>query len=315
VVRAVLIATLGLALGGLDSGLAVILTYYGVLFVLAVPFLGLSARPLLVLGAVWVVLAPVISQVVRPDLPARGFDSPTFAQLADPGQLLGELLLTGYYPVLPWLAYLLVGLGVGRLDLSERRVPVVLVVVGAALAIGTTVLSRVLTQRPAVVQALLTDPPAAERSGAELLDRISSGMFGVTPVGGAWDWLLVVAPHSATPFDLAQTIGSALLVLGLCLLLTRSLRARGLRFVNVLSGAGAMTLSLYSLHVVLRTPGVWPPDGPEGYAAHVLVLLVIGAAFAAAGVRGPLEAGVRQASRATAAVVRAVLASPADATR
>ena len=43
-------------------------------------------------------------------------------------------------------------------------------------------------------------------------------MFGNTPTGGPWEWLLVVAPHSATPFDLAQTIGSALLVIGLCLL-------------------------------------------------------------------------------------------------
>ena len=44
-------------------------------------------------------------------------------------------------------------------------------------------------------------------------------MFGNTPTGGAWEWLLVVAPHSTTPFDLAQTIGSALPVIGLCLLL------------------------------------------------------------------------------------------------
>jgi len=240
-VRAVLIAVLGLALGGLDSGLAVILTYYGLLFVLAVPFLGMSARALLATGAVWVVVAPILSHLLRPALPARGFDNPTFAQLHDPGQLLGELFLTGYYPVLPWLAYLLVGLGVGRLDLTRRRVAILLAGAGATIAVLATVVSRTLTDRPGVVRALLADPPAPEQSGAALLDRIATGMFGVTPSGGAWQWLLVVAPHSATPFDLAQGIGSALLVLGLCLLATQALATRGTRFADVLFGAGAMT--------------------------------------------------------------------------
>ena len=40
--RAVLVATIGLALGGLETGIAVILTYYGVLFLMALPFLGLD---------------------------------------------------------------------------------------------------------------------------------------------------------------------------------------------------------------------------------------------------------------------------------
>ena len=46
-VRALLIAFLGLMLGEIGSGLAVILTYYGVLFLLGLPFLGLRAPALL----------------------------------------------------------------------------------------------------------------------------------------------------------------------------------------------------------------------------------------------------------------------------
>lgn len=119
-------------------------------------------------------------------------------------------------------------------------------------------------------------------------------MFGVTPPDGDWSWLLVVAPHSATPFDLAQTIGSAVLVIAACLLLERLL-ARAATAVlgvvlGVVLGAGAATLTLYSLHVVMRTPRVWPEDaGPSAYAAHVAVLLALGAALRIAGRRGPLE--------------------------
>ena len=37
-----------------------------------------------------VVVGPVVSQVVRPHLPERRFDSPAFDQLSDPGRLAGE---------------------------------------------------------------------------------------------------------------------------------------------------------------------------------------------------------------------------------
>ena len=299
-VRALLVALLGLVLGGLESGLAVILTYYGLLFLCGLPFLGLRARALFLLAGAWLLVAPVLSHLLRPHLPGRGSESPTFGQLADPGQLLSELLVTGYYPVLPWLTYLLVGMGLGRLDLTQRRVQATVAAVGAALAVLATVVSGALTRLDGVRTALVSDPPTVE-SPDTVLDRIDYGMFGTTPTGGAWQWLLVVAPHSGTSFDLAQTVGSALLVIGLCLLLVGALTPVGERFVAVLFGAGAMTLTLYSLHVLMKTPDVWPAERPESYVWHVLVVLGIGAAYAAARRPGPLEHLV---SLASGAVVR-----------
>ncbi len=68
-VRALLVALLGLALGELPSGLAVILTYYGLLFLLGLAFLSLRARPLALLSAGWVVVAPMCSHLLRPAPP------------------------------------------------------------------------------------------------------------------------------------------------------------------------------------------------------------------------------------------------------
>lgn len=269
--RAVVIAVLGLLLGGLDSGVAVILTYYGVLFVLGLPFTLLGVRSLVPLTVGWVVLAPVVSHLVRPDLPERGFDSPSFAQLADPVQLASELLLTGYYPVVPWLAYLLAGLALGRLDLRDTSLLGALALGG----LGTAVLAT-------RVSGLLVDPAVASEN--------ATGMFGTTPADGDWDWLLVVAPHSATPFDLAQTIGSAVLVICVCLLLERLLPRAATVVLGVVLGAGAATLTLYSLHVVMLTPRVWPEEEPSAYATHVVVLLALGAVLRLLRRRGPLEA-------------------------
>jgi hypothetical protein len=111
----------------------------------------------------------------------------------------------------------------------------------------------------------------------------------------------VVAPHSGTPFDLLQTGASAALVIGLCLLVVAALPAVGRRTVAIVFGAGTMTLSLYSLHVVMRTDQVWPPEVPPPslstiFGWHVLVLMSIGALFVAFRRRGPLEAAVSWAS-------------------
>jgi heparan-alpha-glucosaminide N-acetyltransferase-like protein len=280
--RALLIATLGLALGALDSGLAVILAYYGLLFLLGLPFLGLRARTLLGLAAVWLVLVPMAAHLIAPYLPARGYDVPTFADLTDPGPLLAELTITGYYPTLPWLAYLLAGLAVGRLDLRGRGVDVRLLVWGLVVAVGAQALAELL-------------PP----------DENAADYAGSLPPGAEWRALLLADPHTATPLDLATTIGSALAVIGLCLVVARLLPRAGERALAVAFGAGTMMLSLYSLHVLLRTPQWWPEDhGTDAFRLHTAVVLTVGAAVVAMRRSGPLEWVVRQASTGTTRLVR-----------
>ncbi len=276
-VRAVLVAAIGLLLGRLDTGIAVILTYYGVVMLLALPFLALRARALLGLAVAWAVLSPLVSQVLRPELPPRQFDSPAPEQLEEPGRLLGELLLTGYYPAFCWLAYVLLGMGLGRLDLRPVGTALRLAVVGLLVAVGATIASWVLS--------------AAVGFTGDDLAAVEGGMFGQTPLG-EWRWLAVVAPHSTTPFDLLQTGGSAMLVIGACLLLVAGVAVAGdgaVRVVAVVFGAGTATLSLYALHVVMRTEQVWPAEEPGSFRWHLLVLLWAGAVLVALGRRGPLE--------------------------
>jgi hypothetical protein len=221
---------------------------------------------------------------------------PTTEAVGAAAPFLTDVLLTGYYPAFPWLAYLLAGLALGRLDLGRRAVAARITLVGVAVALAAWAVSAVVTARPAVRAALVAS------SGADGWEELSAsarlGMHGVTPTGSWW-WLAVAAPHSATPLDLAHTTGTAAAVLGAALLLSRPAP----RAWSVVFGAGAMTLTLYSLHVVLLTPALWPGTGPENYLRHAGLALAVGAAFALARRRGPLEAVVRRASRAASAAV------------
>jgi uncharacterized membrane protein len=297
--RALLIGTLGLWLGQLDTHVAVILAYYAVLFVLGLPFLRLGAGTLLALSAMWCVAAPVFSHLLRRILGSAGPTVPTTEGLPSVGAFVTDLTLTGYYPAVPWMTYLLAGLALGRLDLARPVVATRVAAAGAAVAVGAWAASKALTSRPAVRDAL-TATSGLPGDWQELSDSLALGLHGVTPTGSWW-WLAVVAPHSGTPLDLAHTTGFAAAVVGVCLLLSRWAP----RMWAVVFGAGAMTLTLYTAHVVLLVPELWPDSTPENYARHASLALAAGAVLAGLRRRGPLEALVRSASASASRVVLA----------
>ena len=288
--RALVIGAVGLVLGALETNVAVILVYYSLLFVLGLPFLGLGPRALAWLALAWGLVAPVVSHALRPHVGAWPPSVPTVGDLEVLSGLVRDLLLTGYYPAFPWLTYLLAGLAIGRLDLTRPAVAARVAFCGAVLAGSTFAASRLLTSSAAVRDALLTSPPEPVDDWAGLERVLRVGLHGTTPTD-TWWWLAVVAPHSSTSFDLLHTTGTAMVVIGLALLVARLAPPAW----AVVFGAGAMPLTLYSAHVVMLTPEVWPGMGVDGYLRQVAVVLGIGAVFALARWRGPLEAVARLA--------------------
>ena len=290
-VRAGLITAIGMLIAEFGSTIAIILGYYGLLFALGIPFLRLGAGALAVLAAVWAVAAPALSLWVRPMLSAPDISSPHFSDLFRPLELITALALTGWYPAFTWLAYLLLGMAIGRTAVDRLRTAVVLVGAGTLLATAATAASSWLLSLPgatAELAATLTDPPGR----ATLTSTLELGASGVVPTGSAW-WLAVDAPHSGTTLDLAQTGGSAMAVIGACLLVARLAP----RVLAVVFGAGAMSLSLYTLHVILRSPDLLAEDSPGTFWLHVAIVTVIGAWFRFADRSGPLERVVAKASR------------------
>jgi uncharacterized membrane protein len=308
-VRGALVALLGLWLVGLDAPVAVILAYYGLLFVVAVPLLRLRS-PVLAAGAVLAcVLTPVLSQLLRDGLPAGPGDQADLRSLAEPVELVATLGLTGYYPVLTWTTYLLTGMAVGRLDLRRTDVAAGLLAGGTVLAVAAWAAS-----------ALLLGPGGGAAALGPALER---RRYGTTPTD-TWWWLAVDSPHSGSPLDLAHTTGTALAVLGAMLLLTHpagSASSSGCRprvlakvarpLVIVPAALGAAPLTLYTLHVIGLA--AHPGNGTDDVAlwvTHVLIATAIGALLWLAGHRGPLEAVVSAAGRGARWLVSPPAAPP-----
>lgn len=292
--RAGLLLGLGLLLGQVNSPPLVILAYYGLLFVVAIPCLGLRARSLAILAVLSAVVAPALSHIARMHLDV--------ASVGDPGgrQLLAELLLTGTYPVLPWTTYLFVGLALGRLDLHRRATALWLVVGGAALAVGAKIASSTLLEAAGGVERLRASVPADAGYAflrQNLSGRLRAGLFGTTPTTD-WRWLLISSPHSSTTLDLVHTSATAAGVLGFCLLVT--LHAPRWLYLP-LAATGSMTLTIYTAHVLALAQGsplLLTDNRLQLWLGHCVTAIAVATFWRTQLGRGPLEELAAQIDRA-----------------
>jgi hypothetical protein len=153
--------------------------------------------------------------------------------VAEPGGTVSQLLVTGTYPALTYMNCLLVGLGVGRLHLRDTVIQVRLLAVG----VGLVVLAR-----------------TADAFGPHAFGPHAFGGHGRLPTtsGTGADELGEVLVRGPDPWPtdsvwaIAAGLGVALLVLGSAMLVSRKPGP----WLPRLSAMGAMTLSLYTAHLV-----------------------------------------------------------------
>jgi uncharacterized membrane protein len=285
--RALMIGVVGLLLGSVVPGdtAGVILAYYAVLFLLAIPLLGFSVRALVVLGAVTALVVPVLSHVVRDGMAVPALGNPTFVDLLSrPGPLVAELTLSGLYPALPWLAYVCAGLAIGRSRLTSRRFVIGMTAAGVALAALANAVSWILLELAGGRDRLREVAPQTF-SSQEFTDVLAWGADGTLPTTSPW-WLAVRAPHTTTPVELLYTIGIAMAVIGTSIMLAWVLRSA----IRPLAAVGSMPLTLYTLHLLLLVSPLTPEDGElASLALHAVVLLAFAVLWGRRFDRGPLE--------------------------
>ncbi|MDQ1216676.1 heparan-alpha-glucosaminide N-acetyltransferase domain-containing protein [Microbacterium arborescens] len=305
VIRAALLAVCGAALAALGTPVAVILTFFSVWFLLVLPFRRCSPRALVVAAAVWALVGPPLSVLLRRMIGSE----PGFAWSA---------LVAGDYPALTWMPFVLAGFAVGRLDLTRRTVRRALAVVGTLLTAlayggGGALLALGGVDALAAARGVTGGGPAAAAEVA----RVFYGESGVTDTSSLL-WLLVPAPHSGSWADVAGCLGVCALLLSVCLTAgdaaQRALASPRVtpRLAGIVTSAlatpGAMVLSVYAAHIVAMALITAVTGHSFGPAQSVGTLAAFTVGLTAAAVvwsrfapRGPLE---RVLGRATLLTVR-----------
>ena len=241
-----------------------IIHYYGVYFLIAALCLRLPSSLLLVLALgladLFVTLLFVLDYQAGwhwEDLSYSGFWQPT--------GFVRNLLFNGWHPVVPWLAFLLVGLMLSRQPLGERRIQWRLVLGGAATA---------------------------------LLAKGSS--LALSALFPTWASLFALAPLPPLPLYLLFAGGIACALIGGCLLLMGCARPPAL--LAALLPMGRQTLTLYMAHILIGMGILEEMGWLEGKGLWQM-LLAAGLYLVAAGLfaarwearfgRGPLESLMR----------------------
>lgn len=259
-VRAALLWPIGALMIALGTPVAVILPGYAVMFALVTVAMSWRVRTLLVCATVVALAGPVVVQLTRPVV--AGPDGAT-PQVLD--VLVGE-----YYPAAVWMAYLLVGLALGRTDLLAPRAPLRLGLLGVAAAVvgygGGALASAALVRAP----------------GQTLRAALTS-----------------IEPHADSTPEVVGNVGVTLVVLALALVAARRVPL----LVAPLAATGALALTAYCGHLVaialIGDDAVWAPSNAR-LAAFVLVTLAATTAWRLTLGRGPLELALHAPSSAVA---------------
>ncbi|MFF1877443.1 heparan-alpha-glucosaminide N-acetyltransferase domain-containing protein [Leifsonia sp. NPDC058230] len=310
--RGVAVIGIGLTLGLLGSPAIVVLVYFGASMICTVPFLFAPTWVLVLSATVLAVVGPLVNGSVRAQLgaPDEG-GSLAWTALEHPVTLLRATFVTGTYPVITWLVYMLVGMTVARLLFiaqqkgTHRRFAIVLAGIGAAGLAATLGFVALLFR-------LL---------GRE--SELSSAAVDLGAPGSGWWSYLLHTPHTGSFFDITRGVGVAFIVIGVCLLLAWSLPSVWLVVLHPVSAAGAAPLTVYVAHIFAYSFATayyqesgaaefpWWFSGPSALALHAALALVIGAILALLRRRGPLETFVSRFSEQIAEALSPRTPTPA----
>lgn len=244
-----------------------ILHFYGVYLLIGTMLLLASDRQLL-LAAVGAIGMFIVLLVVFDYEAGWNFDTLDYVDFWTPVGMLRHLFFNGFHPVFPWVAFLLIGMWLGRQDLNNQQLRQKLLIGAATIALITEALSTFL------INQFSTDSDLA--------------LFFDT------------APLPPMPLYIIAGAATAIVIIILCLMLTEN-TAQRLWFPLV--ATGQLALTLYVAHVIIGMGTLEEIGWFEG--ANIEQVFIATLTFYMASIifatlwrsryqRGPLEAVMRR---------------------
>ncbi|WP_337092305.1 DUF418 domain-containing protein [Mesorhizobium argentiipisi] len=271
VIRALILLSLGMLLQETGTPVRVVLSYYGLCFLLVLPLYRLDSFALAAIALSTALVFPQLRFLINAVMD-KGMDQP-----------LITLLISGWYPAVTWIPFMIAGMAVARLNLTKMITHQWLATAGIALAVfGYGGSALALHYVPGVAQTIT----AQGGKVGDLWWSDAGGFNSWMAFGDEAVWLWVASPHSETTFSILGNTGVALLVLAISLAVSDT-RLRAL--TAPIATVGSMSLTAYVLHI----GGIWVLQ-PGSSSLYLLGFLLAISAFAMlwrrAFGRGPLEA-------------------------
>lgn len=194
----------------------------------------------------------------------------TYSDFWTPGGFVRNLFFNGWHPIVPWLGFLLFGIILSRVSLSERSTQFKLIAGGAVAFV------------------------IAEGLSALLIGKLA-------PVAPELAKLATTEPVPPMPLYTLAGLGAASVVVGVCLLISDRLEAIG--FLRMVVPAGRQTLTLYIAHIfvgmgTLEALGMLGGQTVARAVGAALLFCFIATVYALIWVRwfkrGPIEAVMRK---------------------
>ncbi len=240
-----------------------ILHFYALYFVVGAAFLTQGPRALWT-GAMAIVALSVVANFIFDYETGWDWTTLTYADLWTPSGFLRNLIFNGWHPVLPWAAFLLIGMAIGRSQLHTLCIQHRLIMWGFGAAVLAT-----------IPHHLVSDPDLVEYLGTASI-----------PPG---------------PFYIMAGAGSSCVVIGLLLKMWKWLEHASI--AQALTAPGRQALTLYMAHILIGM-GILEEAGLLGGSLNANQIVVYALAFCLFSSlyaliwsrwfkRGPLEALMR----------------------
>jgi len=280
-----------------DHNIAVVLIYFGAAIMVSSVFLTFPTWALAISAAVIALIGGQFIPYYRLNMYNGLYEG--MLDYNSPSKFFGSIFITGTYPVLTWIVYLLIGMIFARWILKQREKGTlalssgVMAIGGIAVSVSSWLIGLL------YFRSKLDDMYASlpEEEIEELLESANQSLYGSQPEPGLTA-VLFPNPHSGSLVDILHTAGGAIAVIGLCILLTSSLRNVPI-VLRPFTSAGSAPLTIYILHITMtsfmylnRNPfnSQGSPLIESAFWWQSAVVLAVGVVLAVLGKRGPFEA-------------------------